>query len=99
MHTYEDKLTAANQDVGELDNLVVRLIDWLRSIGLPCHAAHMLASILAAQFKKPRPSYVRPEITAELDLPTFNFNDQSLADDGLLTYEFVGSEFFDIAMD
>lgn len=98
VHTYEDKLTAVKHDVGELDNLVVKLIDWLRSIGLPCHAAHMLAGILAAQFNKLRPSYVRPEVTGELDFETFS--DQNLAGmDGLLNSDFIGSEFFNIAMD
>ncbi|KUL82988.1 hypothetical protein ZTR_09296 [Talaromyces verruculosus] len=98
VHTYEEKLTAVNHDVGELDNLVVKLIDWLRSIGLPCHAAHMLAGILAAQFNKLRPSYVRPEVTGELDFGTFS--DQNLAGmDGLLNSDFIGWEFFNIAMD
>lgn len=97
MHTYKAKLTATNHDVDSLDNLVVRLVDWLRSIGLPCHAAHMLAGILAAQFNKLRPTYVRPEVVGEIEFSTFNH--QGLADDCLLNSDFIGSEFFNIAMD
>lgn len=95
VHTYEEKLRAANHDVEALDNLVVKFADWLGSIGLPCHAAHMLAGILAAQFNKLRPTYVRPELVCETDFSTFG--QQSLhGDDGLLNSEFIGSEFFNI---
>lgn len=97
VHTYEAKLTAANHDVASLDNLVVRLVDWLRSIGLPCHAAHMLGGILAAQFHKLRPTYVRPELIGEIEMDSFNY--ESFTEDALLNPDLIGSEFFNIAMD
>jgi hypothetical protein len=57
----------------------------------------MLAGILAAQFSKLRPTYVRPEVVGDLDFSVLNH--ESLADDGLLNYDVIGSEFFNIAMD
>lgn len=97
VHTYEAKLTAAGCDIDSLDNLVVRVVDWLRSIGLPCHAAHMLASILAAQFTKLRPTYRRPEAVGEIGFGSLNH--QMSNDEGLLNPDLIGSEFFNIAMD
>ncbi|EED14682.1 C6 finger domain protein, putative [Talaromyces stipitatus ATCC 10500] len=98
VHIYEAKLQAANHNVDALDDLVVKLIDWLRSIGLPCHAAHMLAAILAAQFNKLRPTYVRPDVVGDIGFSTFS-QQNFLGDDGILSSEFIGSEFFNIAID
>lgn len=56
LHSYESKIRVANHDVAALDTLVLRLVKWLRSIGLPCHAAHLLGDILSAQHKKLRPN-------------------------------------------
>ncbi|KAI9150575.1 transcriptional regulatory protein [Paramyrothecium foliicola] len=57
VHTYEPKLQAAKYDVEEIDNLVYKLINWLRSIGLPCHVAHILGNVVSAQFHKFRPNF------------------------------------------
>ncbi|KAF4459062.1 nicotinamide mononucleotide permease [Fusarium albosuccineum] len=57
LSTYESKLRTANYDVDGLDNTVFQLINWLRSIGLPCHAAHILGDIISAQFGKLRPDF------------------------------------------
>lgn len=61
LHNYESKIRAINHDVTALDTLVIRLVKWLRSIGLPCHAAHLLGDILSAQHKKLRPNAQLPE--------------------------------------
>jgi hypothetical protein len=87
VHTYEPKLRAANQDIVSLDSLVVSLIDWLKSIGPPCHAAHMLGGIVSAQFKKLRPGF---GIIDNQSLPT---------DVAFLYPNFVGSELFDMSLD
>ncbi|KAH8705241.1 hypothetical protein BGW36DRAFT_367155 [Talaromyces proteolyticus] len=101
VHTYESKLRAANHDIEALDSLVTKLIDWLRSIGLPCHAAHMLGGILATQFSKLRP-YARPGVSnvTDCDINFSALNHQSLPTDlGVLYPDFLGSELFNIAMD
>ncbi|KAJ5618755.1 hypothetical protein N7510_002739 [Penicillium lagena] len=54
VHTYDAHLRVAKIDVDGLDRFVVKLITWLRSIGLPCHAAHLLSDIVSFQFKKLR---------------------------------------------
>ncbi|KAJ5110180.1 hypothetical protein N7532_002825 [Penicillium argentinense] len=53
--TYDAQLRVAGIDVNGLDRLVIKLIAWLRSIGLPCHAAHLLSETVATQFKILRP--------------------------------------------
>ncbi|KAL2815611.1 hypothetical protein BDW59DRAFT_166758 [Aspergillus cavernicola] len=42
-------------DVKELDSLINSLIQWLHSIGLPCHAAHTFGTIIAQLQRKMRP--------------------------------------------
>ncbi|KAF2453466.1 hypothetical protein BDY21DRAFT_126055 [Lineolata rhizophorae] len=54
LHLYEDQL-AASHDIAELDSLIMTLTTWLRSIGLPCHAAHTLGDVVEAFHKKLRP--------------------------------------------
>lgn len=54
VHEYDAQLLVENVDIDSLDRLVLKLIIWLRSIGLPCHAAHLLGSIVLSQFKKLR---------------------------------------------
>ena len=53
-HTYDAQLRVADVDVNELDDLIMKLITWLRSIGLPCHAAHLLSDVVSSQFQKLR---------------------------------------------
>jgi hypothetical protein len=55
VHTYEPQLRASNQDIEELDGLVVKFINWSGTIGLPCHASHILSEVVSAQFKELRP--------------------------------------------
>ncbi len=55
LHMYEQQLLAMH-DIGELDLLVLTLVTWLRSIGLPCHVAHTLGDVVSAFHKKLRPA-------------------------------------------
>jgi hypothetical protein len=100
VHTYEQKLRAASYDIEALDELVVKIIEWLRSIGLPCHAANMLASIVSAQFDKLRP-YYRPTIvdtTALTSHPVLSH--ESPPRESELQYsDFIGSELFATVVD
>lgn len=68
VHTYESKLRVAGHDIAALDELVFRLVNWLKSIGLPCHAAHLLGDIVFAQFTKLRPNF-RPVSTTSYTTP------------------------------
>lgn len=104
VHTYESKLRAANHDIYALDALVLRLVSWLRSIGLPCHAAHILGDVVSSQFKKLRPNF-QPEPVygtnstpnrshegTVMDHPTL-----PLPDDVAFQFpDFIGSELFDL---
>ncbi|KAJ5614883.1 hypothetical protein N7528_008537 [Penicillium herquei] len=54
VHEYYAQLAAAHIHIQSLDRLVLKLINWLRSIGLPCHAAHLLGDIISSQFRKLR---------------------------------------------
>ncbi|KAK4948613.1 hypothetical protein LTR10_012617 [Elasticomyces elasticus] len=104
VHTYESKLRAANHDIYALDALVFRLVSWLRSIGLPCHAAHILGDVVSAQFKKLRPNFQQEPIYATgstpkrshegtvMDHPTL-----PLPDDVAFQFpDFIGSELFNL---
>jgi hypothetical protein len=55
VHTYEPQLRASNHDIAELDGLVIKFITWSRTIGLPCHASHILSDVVSIQFKELRP--------------------------------------------
>ena len=100
VYAYGSRLREANEDVTALDNLVVGVIDWLRSIGLPCHAAHMLGDIISAQFKKLRPDFVDAAIIAmekaTRDKTVSSVVDyQSLPPDIATLYpDFIGSELY-----
>lgn len=72
LHTYGPRLQALSHDTVALDQLVVLLVDWLRSIGLQCHVARLLSQILLAQFKKLRPDSLSDVTTNESDLRDTN---------------------------
>ncbi|RAK71342.1 uncharacterized protein BO72DRAFT_490589 [Aspergillus fijiensis CBS 313.89] len=111
VHTYEENLRATGHDLDALDGLVVQLVDWLRSIGLPTsHAAYMLGDIVFARFAKLRPhSRVLASITArrgggeekeDADLAQPLLDDRLFSDDVLaLAYPgFIGLELFDMGL-
>lgn len=66
VHEYHAQLSLADIDIDSLDRLVLKLVTWFRSIGLPCHAAHLLGDIVLSQFKKLRPG-AKPTINDASD--------------------------------
>ncbi|KAH8430747.1 Zn(II)2Cys6 transcription factor domain-containing protein [Aspergillus melleus] len=101
VHTYESHLQAVHHNTHSLDNLVIKLINWLKSIGLPCHTAYMLGDIVSAQLGKLRPN-VRQAATIDPELNSFcrdgTTTDHQLLplDVALFCPEFIGSELFDL---
>jgi hypothetical protein len=101
VHNYEAKLQTSSYDISELDNLVFKLINWFKSIGLPCHAAHILGDIVSAQFQKLRPNFqpTTPIVSDTLSSNpgvVFTAEELSLPPDLSFLYpNFVGSEMFD----
>lgn len=47
LQTYRGKLGGHDTEMS-LDALIVRLVDWLRSIGFPCHVSRVLGDVIAA---------------------------------------------------
>ncbi|THD00233.1 hypothetical protein EYZ11_000283 [Aspergillus tanneri] len=102
VHRYESRLQAESHDIEALDTLIVKLINWLRSIGLPCHTASMLSDIVLAHFVKLRPGFRPMDVSASYevgenigDFDTLDY--QSLPLDVALLYpDFIGSELFDM---
>ncbi|KAL6351908.1 hypothetical protein LRP88_14720 [Fusarium phalaenopsidis] len=100
VRAYESKLQAANFDISSIDNLIFNLINWLKTIGLPCHAAHILGDIVSAQFKKLRPDCQPLALSASGSLAggntvVFPVGDISLPSDISFLYpDFIGSEMF-----
>ncbi|KPM40395.1 hypothetical protein AK830_g6140 [Neonectria ditissima] len=99
VHTYESTLRAAGYDIAALDDLIQRLIDWLNSIGLLCHAAHMLGDIVSARFKRLRPNFSSrigvgvtsdDEAASEIDYQFLS------ADIAFLDPEYIGADLFNL---
>lgn len=59
LNRYETQL-ATNHNIVDLDTLVLRVINWLKSIGLPCHTGYTLSITVAAFHKKLRPNAQQP---------------------------------------
>ncbi|CAH0036158.1 unnamed protein product [Clonostachys rhizophaga] len=102
VQTYEPNLRVASYEIAELDNLVFELINWLKSIGPSCHAAHILGEIVLTQFRKirpnffPTPSMVPNSLTDDTG-GIFTDGELSLpADPSLMYSNFVGWEMFDM---
>ncbi|OCT52948.1 hypothetical protein CLCR_10894 [Cladophialophora carrionii] len=64
LHMYDEQL-ARSHGIAELDALISKLVSWLKSIGLPCHAAFTLGDIVDAFHKKLRPTARPSPITSE----------------------------------
>ena len=89
LHLYEDQLSATH-DFVELDTLILQLVSWLHSIGLPCHVAHTLGDVVAAFHKKLRPD-AQPSPTA-----LYIGVDPAIQEDYSVTFpEFFGATSFD----
>lgn len=77
LHMYEG-LISTFHEIHELDQLVLRLVVWLRSIGLPCHVAHSLGDVVSAFHAKLRP-HAKPTPTYEeswIQTDLLNYPDQ-----------------------
>lgn len=73
LSAYESQLRDAF-NIEELDALIQSLVQWLHSIGLPCHAAHTLGNIIAKVHQKLRPRVeTTPFIAHTEDLPEESF--------------------------
>ena len=100
VNAYEPKLRAAKHDIHALDELIWRLVSWLKSIGLPCHVAHMLGNIVSMQHEKLRPG-ARPQASVSpYDAMSRPGHQRGLPSDGSFLYpEFTGAELFDLDSD
>jgi hypothetical protein len=88
LHMYEDQL-APSHNLVELDMLVLQLVAWLHSIGLPCHVAHTLGDVVAGFHKKLRPN-------ARSATPTeYEIDQLTQVDFSLLFPELLGMESFE----
>ncbi|KAM3435172.1 hypothetical protein MY4824_005044 [Beauveria thailandica] len=65
VRTYENQLRTTKVDVDRIDEILIKLIAWLRNVGLPCHVAHLLGDVVSFQFQKLRPNRL-PDTTANL---------------------------------
>ncbi|KAM3433620.1 hypothetical protein NHJ13734_006386 [Beauveria thailandica] len=63
VRTYEDQLRTTKVDIDSIDEILIKLIAWLRNVGLPCHVAHLLGDVVSFQFQKLRPNRL-PDTTA-----------------------------------
>lgn len=68
LHMYEGQV-ASSHNVLELDSLILTLVSWLHSIGLPHHIAHTLGVVVAAFHQKLRPnSHPSPNTQPDEDI-------------------------------
>lgn len=51
LQTYRGKLGGHDEELS-LQRLVLRLIDWLRSIGFPCHVSRVLCNVISAYYSR-----------------------------------------------
>lgn len=91
LHLYEAQLTAT-QEIAPLDTLVIDLVTWFHSIGLPCHAANTLGDTVTAFHKK-----LRPHAQPQLMSPTMLNPPVSWLGDDLPRFfpELLGADFSD----
>lgn len=84
LNSYET-LLSRTYNITELDSLICSLVQWLHSIGLPCHAAHTMGNIIAKVQQR-----LRPRVEAvPVAVPTDDFP----ADESFTNYyfpEFLG---------
>lgn len=77
LHMYEDQL-AQSHNILELDQLILNLVAWLQSIGLPCHVSHTLGGVVSAFHEKlrpnarPTPNYEEADPWVQFDLSLFS---------------------------
>ena len=77
LHMYEDQISTVH-NISDLDQLILTLVTWLYSIGLPCHIAHKLGNLVSAFHAKlhpnAKPTPIYDDTWAQLD--TLNLPDQ-----------------------
>lgn len=66
LNNYEAQLSLTH-NTAELDSLIQSLVQWLHTIGLPCHAAHTLGNIIAKVHRRLRPRLEAVPVTAPTD--------------------------------
>jgi hypothetical protein len=54
LNLYETQIST-KRNIAELDTLIINLVIWMQSIGLPCHAAYTFGTVISAFHKKSRP--------------------------------------------
>lgn len=69
LHMYERQLSTSH-NIADLDALILRFVDWLKSIGLPCHCGYTLGFTVGAFHRKLRPDAQPPSSMLELPPPT-----------------------------
>lgn len=52
LHSHRNRLQEAGHDLGMIHKLIEAIIAGLSSVGLPCHAASMLAAVVSARFAR-----------------------------------------------
>lgn len=72
LNSYESQLRR-DFNIKELDALIQSLVQWLHSIGLPCHAAHTLGNIIAKVHQRLRPWVEKTPLIA----PTEDFSEEN----------------------
>lgn len=73
LNSYESQL-GMTFNIRELDALIQSLVQWLHSIGMPCHAAHKPGNIIAKVHQKLRPRVEKsPLVVATEDILEENF--------------------------
>lgn len=63
---YSEQLSQSH-NLAELDSLIFSLVEWLQSIGIPCHAACTLGHIIAKVHQRVRPRVEKPESPEQND--------------------------------
>lgn len=92
LHMYERQV-AKSSNIQELDNLIIGLVRWLHSIGLPCHIAHTLGDVVSAFHRK-----LRPEVHFA-GTPETGLNQPTPEDFSFLFPELLGIDSFGNSME
>ncbi|KAE8142984.1 hypothetical protein BDV38DRAFT_293463 [Aspergillus pseudotamarii] len=64
LNAYEEQLVQI-YNLDELDSLILSLVNWMQTIGLPCHAAYTLGHVIGMVHQKLRPAVVTQPLATE----------------------------------
>lgn len=87
LHKYDQQLVLS-RNIGQFDDMVIRVASWLHSIGPSCHVAHTFGDIVAALHKK-----LRPDV--HMTSPTSSYQDADFSYGADLASLFPDLLFFD----